>query len=257
MDNEEKYTDIRDKLRNLEKVGAGEDFVKKLHLKIVEHEAEKRKVHAKKYDQQSGGFLRNLFTAKQYPWLIPAAGFTVLLFFVFYVTYLNKNISEKSQQTVMRDSVRQEISQPVQKESVKLENNQPSETSEKKEAVKTQERITTKNERDLATVEPKPGFNEEKEKGIISKEDRSNGINTAVVPQKEADEVTDQKMKTKNPDAEATVAPEETKAATEPKDDSGLRNKIKSDTVKRNIEVKLDVLDKIKLEEIREKIERE
>lgn len=94
MDKEEKYTDIRDKLRNLEQVKAGDNFVHNLNSKIVEIESEKRKVHEKKYDETKGGFLRNLLGNMQYPWLVPAAGFTVLIFFIFYITYLSKNASE-------------------------------------------------------------------------------------------------------------------------------------------------------------------
>lgn len=99
MENDEKYLDIRDKLRRLEPVKASDDFVHKLHLKIVEMEAEKRHEHAERFDKEKGGFLRNLFANRQYPWLIPAAGFTVVLFFVFYITYLNKNILDQSPNT--------------------------------------------------------------------------------------------------------------------------------------------------------------
>ena len=95
MDKEEKYTDIRDKLRNLEQVKAGDNFVHNLNSRIVEIESEKRKVHEKKYDETKGGFLRNLLGNMQYPWLVPAAGFTILIFFIFYITYLNKNASER------------------------------------------------------------------------------------------------------------------------------------------------------------------
>ena len=94
MDKEEKYTDIRDKLRNLEQVKAGDNFVHNLNSRIVEIESEKRKVHEKKYDETKGGFLRNLLGNMQYPWLVLAAGFTILIFFIFYMTYLSKNASE-------------------------------------------------------------------------------------------------------------------------------------------------------------------
>ncbi len=98
MDNEEKYPEIRSKLKNLEQVKAGDDFVNKLHMKIVEVEGEKRHEHEARFDEHRGGFLKNLFGNMQYPWLAPAVGFTVLIFFVFYITYLNKTTSEKDQQ---------------------------------------------------------------------------------------------------------------------------------------------------------------
>ena len=97
MDNEEKYPEIRNKLKNLEQVKAGDDFVRKLHMKIVESESEKRHEHEARFDEPRGGFLKNLFGNMQYPWLAPAVGFTVLIFFVFYITYLNKTTSEKDQ----------------------------------------------------------------------------------------------------------------------------------------------------------------
>ncbi|MEP7146232.1 MAG: hypothetical protein ABI792_04395, partial [bacterium] len=90
MDSEEKYPEIRSKLRDLEKVTAGDDFVKKLHMKIVAVNAEKRHEHESRFDEPRGGFLKNLFGNMQYPWLAPAVGFTVLIFFIFYITYLNK-----------------------------------------------------------------------------------------------------------------------------------------------------------------------
>ena len=98
MDNEEKYLDIRDKLKNLEQVKASDNFVHNLHSKIVEIESEKRHEHEARFDKGKGGFLRNLFGNMQYPWLVPAAGFTVLIFFVFYITFLNKNASENKQE---------------------------------------------------------------------------------------------------------------------------------------------------------------
>ncbi len=109
MDKEEKYTDIRDKLRNLETVKAGDNFVHNLNSRIIEIEAEKRKVHEKKYDEGRGGFLKNLFGNMQYPWLVPAAGFTVLIFFVFYVTFLSKNASENIPQ--VSSDKKQELSE--------------------------------------------------------------------------------------------------------------------------------------------------
>jgi len=109
LDKEEKYTDIRDKLRNLEPVKAGDNFVHNLNSRIIEIEAEKRKVHEKKYDEGRGGFLKNLFGNMQYPWLVPAAGFTVLIFFVFYVTFLSKNASENIPQ--VSSDKKQELSE--------------------------------------------------------------------------------------------------------------------------------------------------
>jgi len=129
LDKEEKYTDIRDKLRNLEQVKAGENFVHNLNSRIVEIEAEKRKVHERKYDESRGGFLRNLLGNMQYPWLVPAAGFTILIFFIFYITYLSKNATESINDPLSGN--RQEITEqkniPSEK-SLSAENESPSVT---------------------------------------------------------------------------------------------------------------------------------
>lgn len=99
MDNNEKYSEITEKLKNLEHIKASDNFVNKLHSKIVEFESEKRLEHSKKFDEGRGGFLRNLFGNRQYPWLIPAVGFTVIVFFVFYITYLSQNPVENSKES--------------------------------------------------------------------------------------------------------------------------------------------------------------
>ncbi len=128
MDKEEKYHEIRSKLQNLEQVKASDNFVHNLHHKIVELESEKRQEHAKKFDEGLGGFLRNLFSTRQYPWLVPAVGFTVLIFFVFYITFLNKNASEKNEQllSTKQESVEQKNSQQEQPDNKE----QPTVTSE-------------------------------------------------------------------------------------------------------------------------------
>ena len=61
MDNEEKYIDIADKLRKLEKVEASHNFTHNLQAKIIEFESEKRKEHSKRNEDSKGGFLKDLF----------------------------------------------------------------------------------------------------------------------------------------------------------------------------------------------------
>ncbi|HMQ69688.1 MAG TPA: hypothetical protein PKC58_11930 [Ignavibacteria bacterium] len=94
MDNEEKHIDIAEKLKSLEKIEASHNFTHNLHAKIIEFESEKRREHAKRNEESKGGFLKDLFGNLQYPWLVPAAGFTILIFFVFYITYQNKSVIE-------------------------------------------------------------------------------------------------------------------------------------------------------------------
>lgn len=153
MDSEEKYSDIRNKLQNLEQVKASDNFVHNLHHKIVEFESEKRKQHAKKYDEGLGGFLRNLFANRQYPWLIPAAGFTVLIFFVFYITFLNKNASEKNEQLLSTNK---------------------QESTEQKNGITQKEQTETK-EPPVVTSEPEKQLTD---KGKISEKDIASDLKT-------------------------------------------------------------------------------
>ncbi len=137
MDSEEKYSDISRKLKDLEPVKASDNFVHNLHLKIVELEAEKRHEHEKRYDEKGGGFLRNLFGNMQNPWLIPAAGFTVLIFFVFYITFINKSTSDKDAQ---------------------VSSNQKQETSEQKDPLSDQNKaLPTNTDSSLKGKENLPG----------------------------------------------------------------------------------------------------
>ena len=144
MENEEKYTDIRDKLRSLEQIKAGDNFVHNLHHKIVEMESEKRHEHAIKFDEGRRGFLKNLFANRQFPWLIPAAGFTVLIFFVFYITFMNKNLSDKNEGLFSSD--KQETGQQNQPLTKQEETKpvSPSVTSETEKPLTDQGKVTDK-----------------------------------------------------------------------------------------------------------------
>lgn len=103
MNDEEKYLEIREKLRSLETVHASSDFTNKLHLRIVEEESSRRKEHIKKFDAEKGGFLRNLFNNRQYPWLIPSVGFAVVIFFVFYITFISRDNFTNNENEISTD----------------------------------------------------------------------------------------------------------------------------------------------------------
>lgn len=113
MNDEEKYLEIRDKLRSLETVNASSDFTNKLHLKIVEEESSRRKEHIKKYDAGKGGFLRNLFNNRQYPWLIPSVGFAVVIFFVFYITFISRDKMTNNENEISADTKQENINKDI------------------------------------------------------------------------------------------------------------------------------------------------
>ena len=91
MHEEEKHIEIKKKLKNLPKVKASDDFINSLQRKINLLEAEKgsRSIHKKYVDNIEKGFFAKILGSQRNPWLIPALGFTVVLFFIFTVVYIN------------------------------------------------------------------------------------------------------------------------------------------------------------------------
>jgi hypothetical protein len=88
---EEKHIDIREKLRRLPKVKANENFLNSLQSKInlLESEKSSKSLHKKHVENIEKGFFGKIFGTQKNPWLIPALGFTVVLFFIFTVVYIN------------------------------------------------------------------------------------------------------------------------------------------------------------------------
>jgi hypothetical protein len=78
---EEKYLEIREKLRNLPKVKASDDFFAKLQSKISEIESTESAfvTDAAPDHRAEGGFFQRLFDRRENPWLIPASGFALVL----------------------------------------------------------------------------------------------------------------------------------------------------------------------------------
>ncbi|MBC8490564.1 MAG: hypothetical protein H8D45_31500 [Bacteroidetes bacterium] len=91
MHKDEKHIDIKKKLKNLPKVQASDDFVNSLQRKInlVEAEKSSSSIHKKYVDNIEKGFFAKILGSRKNPWLIPALGFTVVLFFIFTVVYIN------------------------------------------------------------------------------------------------------------------------------------------------------------------------
>lgn len=104
MHEEEKHIEIREKLKNLPKIKASESFLNSLQRKINLLEAEKsgKSIHKKHIEKIEGGFFGRILGSQKNPWLIPAIGFTVVLFFVFTVVYINvkqNNLNITGEQT--------------------------------------------------------------------------------------------------------------------------------------------------------------
>lgn len=270
MDNEEKYLDISRKLKNLEPVKASDNFVHNLHSKIVEIETEKRLEHEKRFDESRGGFLRNLFGNMQYPWLVPAAGFTVLIFFVFYITFLNKNASENNQ-PLLSD----------QKTEISEQNNPPAEqnkTSEtgNDEALTKKEKLPGKDiagELKNEMNESIPSIDEEKKQYAEREETRNRMELKAAQPEQNKEQSDAQNDETKDfekKENEPDIIENNGMVATEPQtgessvskesvtpNDPEVKLKSKgpeNDSLKKKLDDKLRRINKSNLEKIREEI---
>jgi len=95
---DEKYLDIREKIRNLPKITASDDFVTKLQHRINTLEADlvSTSIHHQNTEKLEKGFFSRFFGEKRNPWLVPAMGFTVLIFLILIVVY-NYNISTNNE----------------------------------------------------------------------------------------------------------------------------------------------------------------
>lgn len=261
LDSEEKYIDIADKLKNLEKVEASHNFTHNLQAKIIELESEKRKEHAKRNENTKGGFLRDLLGNLQYPWLIPAAGFTILIFFVFYITYQNRSVMDAEKNAPITQEKQSEIkdntNNSTETGSEKKDENK-SETSDLSKDFKpesTESNISDK--KNITSLEkPKPpvrsieqnySLNSETdntEKKELSKPTATDGkLNEPEVTENQG-MISDEKTKTRTM---ATVSPEAK--------DTNSGKKEKSSEI-RSMMMKINKIDKEALEKIHDEITR-
>ena len=164
MNDEEKYLEIREKLRSLETVQASSDFTNKLHLRIVEEESSRRKEHIKKYDAGKGGFLRNLFNNRQYPWLIPSVGFAVVIFFVFYITFISRDKMSNTENEISADSKQETLNQD---NTAELNKN----TEQEKLQADLLEQDKEKAEKEKSVERTNENLNNQKNKGLTQNPD--------------------------------------------------------------------------------------
>ncbi len=92
MQEEEQHIDIREKLLNLPKVKAGDDFVNSLQRKI--NLADGGLNQKKITDEVKESIWVKLFGKKRNPWLIPSLSLTILAVFVVSVYVLNSGNKE-------------------------------------------------------------------------------------------------------------------------------------------------------------------
>ncbi|HEX2786849.1 MAG TPA: hypothetical protein VHP32_03015 [Ignavibacteria bacterium] len=115
-DEDEKYLQIREKLRSLPRVKASDNFMVSLQHKINLVDAEARHlgstIHKQTHERLQQGTLSRFFGFQQRPWLIPSLSFTVVIFLVLiavYFGYFNTSgtdmqTSNNSPQTITQNS---------------------------------------------------------------------------------------------------------------------------------------------------------
>lgn len=91
MTEDEKYTDISDKLKKLPRLKASDDFMTKLESRIAQEESERSSVKKRQYAEENYGILDKISMWVRNPWLAPVMGILIFAFIALYVTQFNKH----------------------------------------------------------------------------------------------------------------------------------------------------------------------
>lgn len=261
MTEQERHSEIRNLLKNLESVRASSDFEKKLHLKIIEEERRRRTGHG---GRRTGiaDFFQQILSGKSYPWLAPAAGFVVLLFFVLYYVYSTR-IDDTQQKQATPETVVQKDSGTVSQDIARIEEMPGDEKSKSPEVTITRPQTELRQELSSKPTESR-------------RETVTSGPEVTSTPDVTGSVPAIQNMKTERADQEqqehkesAKEMPEEVmKQATEETQietmqaresdiqqmpEAGIEKSMK-DTAKKNASKKLDSLSRKWLEEIEVKV---
>lgn len=91
MADEDKNTELIEKLKNLPRIKTGDDFVLKLESRIAEFEAEKISIPV--FENKESLF-QKIFGQKRNQWLVPAMGLIILAVFTFSIVKFNETQTE-------------------------------------------------------------------------------------------------------------------------------------------------------------------
>lgn len=274
MHEEEKHIEIRDKLKNLPKIKASENFLNSLQGKINLLDAEKsgKSIHKKHVENIEKGFFGKLLGSQRNPWLIPTIGFTVVLFFIFTVVYINvkqNNLNITGEQTKEEKQFATEESKTPTPESKKESTDAEKEELPGKEIAKdfsikggydykspslTKRGLT---ERDTYLEEPPKSVDGEFEEGVILDKIEQKFAE----PDKDAEETTGkeyEKLKTETQRVEKKVSKfepknEEENVVSKEKADDMKKGKKDDKELEQSIKG-LNEIDKSDLERIQEEI---
>ncbi len=262
MTEQERHSEIRNLLKNLESVRASSDFEKKLHLKIIEEERRKRTGHA---GRQTGiaDFFQQILSGRSYPWLAPAAGFVVLLFFVLYYVYSTRTVDTQQRQATP-ETVVQKDSGTVSQDIARTEDMSGDERSKSPEGTITSPK--TESGQELSSkphsYRPEPQTSEKEETGSPDVTGSMPAIQNMATDRADEKQQEQKESAKEMPEEEVKEpAKEETQIETMQARESetqlmpkaGMEKSIK-DTAKKNASKKLDSLSRKWLEEIEVKV---
>lgn len=105
MTEDEKYTEISEKLKRLPKLKATDGFLSKLESRIAEEESERTSVTKKHYAKEKEGILDKISMWIRNPWLAPAMGILIFAFIALYVTQFNRHetFNDTKQESIQQD----------------------------------------------------------------------------------------------------------------------------------------------------------
>lgn len=260
MQEEEKNTDIRELLRKLPLVKASDDFEERLFDKISQIESSET-IKDKIAKKNQPGFFEKLFGSRRNPWLAPALGFTVVAVFALYITLINRDkagmdfkqnmpdtetkIEDKNKNTIIEETKTPSI--PESRESkkpadLKNELNNVQAPAEKKT-------VEEKNEANIKSSKLKPEIKFENDNPVpMSAPDVITGDNRE--SEKKIEKTTDEESMKNNSEIMSAPALKtgESNDGKTIEDRAALKSK---DKVSIN---KLDSLNKINLEKLRDKL---
>lgn len=253
---EEKFLDIREKLKNLPQVQASDDFVNALQRKINLIDAENSaSLHKKNVEKLEEGFFSRLFGPARNPWLIPASGFAVVLVLVFAWVFLisnNKNVLTDRQEAPQNTAVEQGSDTTG-----KLPNNpvtQQKESTEGRDIAGVETKETDVTNRIETTTPVVTSSRNENTDGVLSTETISDDVVKTDAPAESNLKMNTDEEESPSFTRERSAMPK-TESETEKEDSSSkTTDKKKISAMKRTLKDATDI-DKMGLESLQEKVE--
>lgn len=272
MTEDEKYTDISEKLKRLPKIKATDDFMSKLESRIAEEESERVSVTKKHYSIEKVGILDKISMWIKNPWLAPAMGILIFAFIALYVTQFNRHetFNDTKQESIQQDKNpgmqnpevnKKPEERPSDINPSSAESNTVKENSELRQSPKQQSapdlippsalKPETKdlNKTEISTDAPSPVI--EEKSSFIKKEDTGGDVDkdNPVKNKNAEEEINSGVMKSK------TTAPETSTDEQTGRSSMEAQDKFE-EPLKKNVIDKLKILNKKNLDSLKKKIDK-